>query len=48
MSVAGGASSKFVGVCAADAECDKEDEEKRLLRGVCTRICACVGAWIGG
>ncbi len=44
MRIAGGASSKFVGVFAADEECDEEDEENRLLRGVCTGICTCGGA----
>ena len=44
MSVAGGASSKFVCVFAANEDCDKENEEHRLLRGVCIGICACGGA----
>ncbi len=44
MRIAGGVSSKFVCVFEAKEDCDKEDEENRLLRGVCTEICACGGA----
>ncbi len=41
--MAGGASLKFV--CdVANEDFDEEDEEIRLQRGVCTRICACGGA----
>jgi hypothetical protein len=42
--MAGHESSKFVCVFAANEECDKEDEENRLRRGVCTGMCACGGA----
>ncbi len=42
MRIAGGASSKFVCVCAAEEDCDEEDEEI-FCREVCAPECARVG-----
>ncbi len=44
MRIAGGASSKLVCVFPAKEDCDEEDEEIHLRRGVCIGSCACGGA----